>query len=101
MPNNKKKGKGGGKAKAAAARTANKDDLDGIDDLLRCAISVNSRHIVVSTLLYHGRLSRVHDQSVSAENRLYMYSGTMHCVDVPLHIPDTVTHPRDIILLRP
>lgn len=41
MPNNKKKKGGGNKGKAAAARSnaANKDDLAGIDDLLRCVVS--------------------------------------------------------------
>lgn len=37
MPNNKKKGKGGAKPKSAPTRSnaANKDDLAGLDDLLR------------------------------------------------------------------
>lgn len=39
MPNNKKK-KGGNKKAAARSNAANKEDLAGLDDILRCSLCV-------------------------------------------------------------
>lgn len=39
MPNNKKK-KGGNKKAAARSNAANKEDLAGLDDILRCSLFV-------------------------------------------------------------